>query len=70
MNKIIELNNNEWFNNIICENVLEGLLSNGYTLHLTPCRYSENEYTLMIEIGEIDESFLPEPTEAVNDDEE
>ena len=59
MAKIIELNTNEYFNDMICENVIEGLLANGYTLYITPCKYSNNKHTMMVEINGIDESFIP-----------
>ena len=58
MGKIIELSNNEFFTEVICNEVVSGLLYNGYTLNLTPCKYSDKCYTLMIEIGEIDDSFI------------
>lgn len=61
--KIIELNTNECFDDMIADDVIHGLLANGYTLNITPCKYSGDKYTIMIEIGEIDESFYPEPTE-------
>jgi hypothetical protein len=61
--KIIELNvANEIFNDMICDDVIHGLLANGYDLRLTPCKYNNNRHTLIIEIGDIDESFYPEPT--------
>lgn len=61
--KIIELNTSEYFNDMVADDVIHGLLANGYTLNITPCKYSRDKYTVMIEIGEIDESFYPEPTE-------
>ena len=49
------------FNDMYLIDVLSGLMRNGYTLELTPCRYSDNSggwlYTLMVEVGDIDESF-------------
>lgn len=62
--RIIELNvYDDTFHDLICDDVIHGLLANGYTLNITPCKYSGDKYTVMIEIGEIDESFYPEPTE-------
>lgn len=62
--KIIELNVcDDTFHDMICDDVIHGLLSNGYELTLTPCKYNNNKYSVMVEIGEVDESFYPEPTE-------
>ena len=60
--KIIELNTNDCFNDMLADDVIHGLLANGYTLNITPCKYSSDKYTVMIEIGEIDDSFIPQPT--------
>ena len=66
LTKIIELNSNLCFNDIYCDDIIHGLLANGYVLNITPCKYNEDKYTVMIEIGEIDDSFIPEPkTEGV-----
>lgn len=64
--KIIELNANDCFNDMLTDDVIHGLLSNGYVLNITPCKYSDNKYTVMIEIGEIDDSFIPQTTEESN----
>ena len=61
--KIIELDTNNCFNDMLADDVIHGLLANGYVLNITPCKYSDNKYTVMIEIGEIDDSFIPQPTE-------
>ena len=61
LTKIIELNSNLCFNDIYCDDVIHGLLANGYMLNLTPCKYPNGKYTIMIEIGDIDDSFIPEP---------
>lgn len=62
--KIIELNVcDDTFHDLICDDVIHGLLANGYTLNITPSKYSRDRHTVIIEIGEIDESFYPEPTE-------
>lgn len=61
--KIIELNANECFNDMVADDVIHGLLANGYVLNITPCKYNEDKYTIMVEIGEIDDSFIPQPTE-------
>lgn len=61
--KIIELNTSEYFNNMVADDVIHGLLANGYVLNITPCKYNDDKYTIMIEIGEIDDSFIPQPTE-------
>lgn len=63
LTKIIELNTNECFNDMLADDVICGLLANGYVLNITPCKYSDYKYTVMIEIGEIDESFIDAPTE-------
>jgi hypothetical protein len=62
LTKIIELNTNECFNDMLADDVIRGLLANGYILNITPCKYNNNKYTVMIEIGEIDDSFIPQPT--------
>ena len=65
--KIIELNVcDNTFNDLICDDVIHGLLANGYVLNITPCKYDSDKYTVMIEIGEIDDSFIPQPTEESN----
>ena len=62
--KIIELNVcDDTFHDMICDDVIHGLLANGYELTLTPCKYSNKTYSVIVEIGEIDASFYPEPTE-------
>ena len=61
LTKIIELNNNLCFNDIYCDDVIHGLLANGYVLNITPCKYNDDEYTVMIEIGDIDDSFISQP---------
>ena len=66
--KIIELNANECFNDILADDVIHGLLANGYVLNITPCKYNSYKYTVMIEIGEIDDSFIDKPTEMSLDD--
>ena len=66
--KIIELNTNSCFCDVLADDVIHGLLANGYVLNITPCKYNNDKYTIMIEIGEIDDSFIPQPTEtSVND---
>ena len=62
LTKIIELNtDSSCFNDLLCDDVIHGLLANGYTLNLTPCKYPNDKYTIMIEIGDIDDSFIPQP---------
>ena len=61
LTKIIELNNNECFNDLFCDDVILALLVNGYVLNLTPCKYPSGKYTVMIEIGDSDDSFIPQP---------
>lgn len=61
--KIIELNTNSYFCDVLTDDVIHGLLANGYVLNITPCKYSDYKYTVLIEIGEIDDSFIPQPTE-------
>ena len=64
--KIIELNTNSCFCDVLADDVIHGLLANGYVLNITPCKYNDDKYTVMIEIGEIDDSFIPQPTEESN----
>lgn len=64
--KIIELNTNSCFCDMLADDVIHGLLANGYVLNITPCKYNDDKYTIMIEIGEIDDSFIPQPTEESN----
>lgn len=66
-NKIIELSTNECFNDMLCDDVIHGLLANGYVLNITPCKYTDDKHIVMIEIGEIDDSFIPQPTEATEE---
>lgn len=66
--KIIELNANECFNDMLTDDVIHGLLANGYVLNITPCKYNGYKYTVMIEIGEIDDSFIDKPIEMSLDD--
>lgn len=61
LTKVIELDNNLCFNDIFCDGIIHGLLANGYILNLTPCKYPSGKYTVMIEIGEVDDSFIPQP---------
>ena len=63
--KIIELNTDSCFCDMLCDDVIHGLLANGYVLNITPCKYSDDKYTVMIEIGEIDDSFIQQPTEEI-----
>ena len=46
------------FNDIYINDTLSGLLRNGYCLELTPCKYEDKTYSLMVEVGDIDESFM------------
>lgn len=66
LTKIIELNTNSCFCDVLANEVIHGLLANGYVLNITPCKYNDDKYTIMIEIGEIDDSFIPQPTEESN----
>lgn len=63
LTKIIELNTDECFHDMLADDVIHGLLANGYTLNITPCKYNNDKYTVMIEIGEIDDSFISQPIE-------
>lgn len=63
LTKIIELNTSSCFCDMLADDVIHGLLANGYVLNITPCKYNDDKYTVMIEIGEIDDSFIPQPTE-------
>ena len=67
LTKIIELNTDSCFCDMLCDDVIHGLLANGYVLNITPCRYNDGKYTVMIEIGEIDDSFISQPTEESNE---
>ena len=64
LTKIIELNTNSLFDDLLCDDVIHGLLANGYVLNITPCKYNDDEYTVMIEIGDIDDSFISQPKTA------
>jgi hypothetical protein len=61
--KIIELNTSEYFNDMVADDVIHGLLANGYVLNITPCKYNRDKYTVIIEIGDVDDSFIPQSTE-------
>ena len=63
LTKTIELNTDECFHDMLADDVIHGLLANGYVLNITPCKYNSDKYTVMIEIGEFDDSFIPQPTE-------
>lgn len=63
LTKIIELENNSCFDDLFCDDVIHGLLANGYILNITPCKYNDDKYTVMIEIGDIDDSFIPQSKE-------
>lgn len=63
LTKIIELNADSCFYDTLCNDVIHGLLANGYVLNITPCKYSDDKYTVMIEIGEVDDSFISQITE-------
>ena len=67
LTKIIELNTDSCFCDMLCDDVIHGFLANGYVLNITPCRYNDGKYTVMIEIGEIDDSFISQPTEESNE---
>ena len=61
--RIIELNVcDDTFHDLICDDVIHGLLANGYVLNITPCKYNGDKYTVIIEIGDIDDSFIPQST--------
>lgn len=67
--RIIELNVcDDTFHDLICDDVIHGLLANGYVLNITPCKYNDDKYTVMIEIGEIDDSFISQSTEESNNE--
>ena len=68
LTKIIELNTDECFCDMLADDVIHGLLANGYVLNITPCKYNDDKYTVMIEIGEIDDSFIPQPTGESNNE--
>ena len=61
LTKVIELENNSCFDDLFCDDVIHGLLANGYILNITPCKYPNDKYTVMIEIGDIDDSFISQP---------
>lgn len=64
MNRIIELKmEDNTFSDMYVYQILAGLFKNGYSVTINPAQYSDGHNTLMIEIGEIDDSFIPQPTE-------
>ena len=60
MRNIIEIKVDEYFDSYNGNELIRCLLSNGYALTLTPTKYNDNKYSIMIEIGEVDESFCQE----------
>ena len=61
LTRIMGLANHLCFTDICRDDTIPGLRANGYALNLTPCKYNYDRYTVMIEIGEIDDSFIPQP---------
>lgn len=58
MNKTIELRvEDNTFSDMYVYQILAGLFKNGYSVTINPAQYSDGRNTLMIEIGNIDESF-------------
>ena len=59
MNRIIELKmEDNTFSDMYVYQILAGLFKNGYSVTINPAQYPDGHNTLMIEIGEIDESFV------------
>ena len=59
MNKTIELRvEDNTFSDMYVYQILAGLFKNGYSVTINPIQYSDGPNTLMIEIGEIDDSFI------------
>ena len=56
-NKIFEIKVDEYFDSYHGNELINCLLSNGYVLTLTPTKYSRDRYAIMVEIGDVDESF-------------
>ena len=56
-NNTFEIKVDKYFDSYNGEQLIKCLLENGYVLTLTPNKYSENNYSLIIDIGEVDESM-------------
>lgn len=61
--KIFEIKTDKYFDSYRGDDVIRCLLEQGYVLTITPVKYSgvvgsnEDKYSMMIEIGDIDDSF-------------
>ena len=56
-NKIFEIKVDEYFDSYYGNELINCLLSNGYVLTLTPTKYGRDRYAIMVEVGDVDESF-------------
>lgn len=58
MSKVIELKmEDNTFSDMYVYQILAGLFKNGYAVAINPARYPDGRNTLMVEVGDIDESF-------------
>ena len=55
--KIFEIKTDEYFDSYRGGDVIRCLLEQGYILTITPVKYNDDKYSMMIEIGDIDDSF-------------
>lgn len=55
--KIFEIKTDKYFDSYRGDDVIRCLLEQGYILTITPVKYNDDKYSMMIEIGDIDDSF-------------
>lgn len=59
MDKTIELRmEDNTFSDMYVYQILAGLFKNGYSVTINPAQYPDGHNTLMVEIGDIDGSFM------------
>ena len=59
MSKVIELKmEDNTFSDMYVYQILAGLFKNGYSVAINPTQYPDGHNTLMVEIGDIDGSFM------------
>lgn len=57
MGQVFEINVDEYFNSYYGDELIRGLLENGWVLILTPLKYNENKRAIMIDIVERNDDF-------------
>lgn len=55
--KIFEIKTDKYFDSYHGDDVIKCFLEQGYILTITPTKYNDNTYSMMVEVGDIDESF-------------